>query len=174
MLDDKDLASLRELIDFLASTPPMPIEEAMRRQRLKRDIHLERVADWLVRSENGENVEEPSYDESKKEAENILSDLASPASHTQYNPAIWRAIPSHLTKDDLFFQCEVAKYIMNEWYYRGEYPPYGEISRILVILRKSKRFDLEREFLSAYRRHFAGHATIDARANKLGIPSPEM
>lgn len=75
-------------------------------------------------------------------------------------------------KNDLCAQVQITDRMLDDWNRVGEYPAPGYPSRICVILRKAKLYDLEFEFLSAYCRHFNSKASagdkLTERARKIG------
>ncbi len=78
--------------------------------------------------------------------------------------------------DDLGEQVKLVSAFVNQWFDYGEIPPPAWPWRVCVILRKAKRFDLERAFLLQWTRHFDFDRTVGAtygkladRAAKIGI-----
>lgn len=76
-------------------------------------------------------------------------------------------------QDDLGEQVRIVSGLLDEWLTRGEAAAPFYAWRITVTLRKAKQFDLEREFLRAYCRHFSNQDTtrdgqLAERARKVG------
>lgn len=81
-------------------------------------------------------------------------------------------------KQDLDAQIDIFGHGLNEYFKTGDHPPPYYPLRIAIILRKQKQSDRERQFLSAYFKHFAmkrGSRTDERlvdRATKLGAYTP--
>jgi len=76
-------------------------------------------------------------------------------------------------QDDLREQVKIVDRCVTDWFRVGEYPAPAYPWRITVILRKAKLLDVEREFLTAYCKHFthtvgASNEKIANRAMKVG------
>lgn len=85
-----------------------------------------------------------------------------------------------LINDDLHEQVRLFSQFVELWFSMGEAPPPHYPNRIAIILRKAKLFDLEKDFLSAYFKHFwfeLGSSTdtkLGERAKKIGISIPAI
>lgn len=77
--------------------------------------------------------------------------------------------------NDLSSHLDIIEHYLPAWFSAGEFPPPYYAMRIAIILRKSKQFDREKQFLIAYLKHFRsefGGSRADEklveRATKLG------
>lgn len=82
--------------------------------------------------------------------------------------------------NDLGAQIKQFSLFVDRWFQVAEHPPPHFTWRITVILRKAKLFELEREFLAAYFKHFwtergsSRDRDLGRRAVKIGISIPSI
>lgn len=82
--------------------------------------------------------------------------------------------------DNLLEQLKLFSFFVENWFVKGSHPPPHYADRITVILRKAKRFDLEKDFLIAYFKHFwsltgsAKDQKLGERAKSIGINIPSI
>lgn len=84
------------------------------------------------------------------------------------------------TQDSLLEQVKTFSHFVSNWFSTGNHPPPYYADRICVLLRKAKLFDLEREFLAAYFKHFWSERgsvkdrKLGERAKKVGLEIPAI
>ena len=82
--------------------------------------------------------------------------------------------------DNLYEQVKFFSGFVEAWFTKGSRPPPYYTDRIAIILRKAKLFELEKEFLKAYFKHFwsergsAKDRKLGERAVKVGINIPSI
>lgn len=82
-------------------------------------------------------------------------------------------------KQNLDAQIDIFNHGLDEYFRTGDYPPPYYPMRIAIILRKHKQSERERQFLSAYCKHFAPttRSRVDnefvERARKVGVAIPD-
>ncbi len=82
--------------------------------------------------------------------------------------------------NELHTQVKAFSDYVGIWFTKGNHPPPYYSDRITVILRKAKRFDLEKEFLTVYFKHFwspygsSADQKLGERAKKIGINIPSI
>lgn len=80
--------------------------------------------------------------------------------------------------NDLHAQCDLIDQFFDLWLDRAEAMPSGFAARVAVVLRKMKRLDIEKQFLTAYYRHGGtewhgvGGRKLAMRAEKIGAYDP--
>lgn len=149
MEDSAGQAELRSLIERLNKSELL-------------DLH---VADEMERAYNRAAVR--GMTETGKSFGEVTPGLA----HLNQPEADFRA---HMRRidNDLTEQVRIVTEIVDGWFDHGAFPPPYYANRIAVILRKEKRFDLERDFIAAYVRHFPFDAKLRDRAARVGILPP--
>jgi hypothetical protein len=82
--------------------------------------------------------------------------------------------------DNLFEQVKLFSQFVDKWFLTGDYPPPNYANRIVTILRKAKFFDVEKEFLVVYFKHFwspygsSKDQKLGERAKKIGVNIPAI
>jgi hypothetical protein len=143
-----ELAALDTLIDRLNASEILSREEARRR-------HKETFG--------------AVFDRMTRTGETYGAASGSPSILNQGEDAFRQELRS--INDKLGRQVEITHQFIDGWFERGDIVAPHWPWRITVILRKAKRFDLERKFLAAFTRHFNGppFASFTDRAVKIGL-----
>lgn len=153
MIAEADLAALEAVIFRLETTDPIGREEALQRSAIHRRQALRAVvqegASWSA----------------------ATGDLP----HFQYpDPVAYiKSIQNDFTAQLAIFSGNV-----DAWFDHCTHPAPGYTWRLTVMLRKSKLFDIERRFLTAYFKHFytergsSRDRDLGIRAIKIGIDIP--
>jgi hypothetical protein len=82
--------------------------------------------------------------------------------------------------ENLLEQVRAFSHFVSAWFSKGSHPPPYYADRITTILRKAKRFDLEKGFLAAYFKHFwspmgsAKDQKLGERAKKIDLNIPAI
>jgi len=140
MLPEHQLNALHELTRYLAAKPVMPSALANSKNK-------------AFMRETLSNME--STDTSFGEATATMPHLNRPDAKDYL-----RSIDN-----DLIEQVKITRECAESWFQNGEHPAPYYPWRITVILRKIKAFDLERDFLAAYCKHF--YNTLGSRDAKI-------
>ncbi|GEM_PF-6221977 len=145
MIERHEIVALERLIHRLRSTARQSIEQAKK----KRQAYIEKAFNTML--DTGKTL---------GQAAEGLDHLALPESEFR----------AHLKKiaGSLEEQVKITDTAIGLWFEHGQYPPPYYPWRITVILRKEKLFDVEKEFLTAYCRHFVARKDMAKRLMKIG------